>query len=209
MKRYLTMGLAVALLTTALSGCAMLNNRKYDRELKTLLPGESGFEWRYFGFAEYDHFMKLNSIETKGATTRYLISGEVGDPSGGESQKDHSLQIIYTINQGALVQEKQEEMMMDSEFNRIEILRGPVVKGSTWTQQQVDNQGQTKTLDCVIEDVRIEQGIRTFVVFYRERNGVYYEKREIREAVGITLCEKLWITPEENFVIGYYLFEGE
>jgi len=187
----------------------MLNNRKYDRELKTLLPGESGFEWRYFGFAEYDHFMKLNSIETKGATTRYLISGEVGDPSGGESQKDHSLQIIYTINQGALVQEKQEEMMMDSEFNRIEILRGPVVKGSTWTQQQVDNQGQTKTLDCVIEDVRIEQGIRTFVVFYRERNGVYYEKREIREAVGITLCEKLWITPEENFVIGYYLFEGE
>jgi len=209
MKRYLGLVIAAALSVTLLSGCSILNNRKYDRELKSLLPGQVGFEWRYFGFAEYDHYMKLDSIETQGSATRCLISGEVGDPSGGESQRNHSLQIVYTIEKGIWVQEKQEEMVMDAEFDRLEILRGPLQKGTTWSQQQVDNQGQEKTLDCTIEDIRSEQGIRTFVVFYRERNSVYYEKREIVEGKGIRMFEKLWISPEGNFEIGYQLFEGE
>jgi len=187
----------------------VLNNRKVDRELKSLLPGQAGFEWRYSGFAEYDHYMKLNSTETQGAATRYLISGEVGDPSGGESQRDFNLQIVYTIDKGVWIQEKQEEMMMDSEFDKLEILRGPIQKGTKWTQQQVDKEGQSRTLDCTIEDIRTEQGLRTFVVVYQDTGSAYYEKREIREGKGIVMFEKLWLSTEGNFEIGYQLWEGQ
>lgn len=199
----------LAVMCLVVSGCSLINNRKYDRELKSLLPGQSGFEWTYFGFAEYDHRMILNTIETQASATRYAITGEVGDPSGGESQRDLTLQITYIIEKGVWVQEKVEEAMMDSEFDRLEILRGPLQKGAKWTQKQVDKHGQTKTLDCTIEDIRTEQGLRTFVVLYRDKDSAYYEKREIVEAKGIRMFEKLYISPEGNFEIGYQLYEGQ
>ena len=131
----------------------------------------------------------------------------MGDPSGGESKRDHSLRIIYTVANGVWMQEKTEEAMMDSEFDRLEILRGPVRVGATWSQTQVDGQGRQRTLDCTIAEIK-EEPARTLVVYYRERGSEYFERRRIVEGLGIIGVLKLWMSPDGNFEIGYYLFES-
>ncbi len=151
--------------------------------------------------------MKLDEIKRQVGTARFVISGMVGDPSGGESPRDHSLRITYTVANGVWVQEKVEEAMMDSEFDRLEILRGPIRAGTTWTQVQVDQKGRRRTLDSTIEEVALDP-VRTLVVYYRERGEEYFERRRIALGVGVVDFEKLWIHPEGNFEIGYYLFES-
>lgn len=99
----------------------------------------------------------------------------MGDPSGGKSKRDLSLRIIYTVANGVWMQEKTEEAMMDSEFDRLEILRGPVRVGATWSQTQVDGQGRQRTLDCTIAEIK-EEPARTLVVYCRERGSEYFER---------------------------------
>jgi len=195
------------LITTLAGGCALVDGLRYNRELLALLPSAVGFEWKYHGFSGYDHQMKLDAIERQVGTTRLTISGMVGDPSGGESKRDHSLRITYTVADGVWMQEKTEEAMMDSEFDRLEILRGPVRVGATWTQIQVDGQGRRRTLDSTIAEIN-EAPARTLVVYYRERGSEYFERRRIVEGLGIVGVEKLWMSPDGNFEIGYYLFES-
>lgn len=193
----------------ALSGCSRFGAARYNNDLKQLLPERQGFVWRYFGFAEYDHYMTLDTFQQTGGSTRYVISGEVGDPSGGEATRDLTLQIIYTIQNGVWLQEKQEEAMMDSEFNRLEILRGPIEQGKSWTQKQRDKEGRETTLVSTIEAVRTEAGMRIVIVKYQDQNSPYYELREIRQGTGITMFEKLWISEHGSFEIGYSLFRTE
>jgi hypothetical protein len=190
-----------------LSGCAVLDGLRYNRELLALMPSASGFEWKYSGFSGYDHQMKIDAIERQVGTVRLTISGMVGDPSGGESKRDHSLRITYTVANGVWTQEKVEEAMLDSEFDRLEILRGPIRVGTTWTQTQVDKEGRRRTLESTIAEIT-EEPARTLVVYYRERGSEYFERRRIVEGVGVVGFEKLWMSPEGNFEIGYYLFES-
>lgn len=193
----------------AVTGCSALGAGQHNDDLKGLLPNEQGFTWRYFGFAEYDHYMTIDAIEQISGGTRYVISGEVGDPSDGEAVRDFDLKITYTIKNGVWLQEKQEEAMMDSEFDKLEILRGPVTQGATWTQKQTDKSGKQRTLVCTIEEVKTVEGARTVVVKYQDQDSEYYELRGIKQGVGITMFEKLWISPDGNFEIGYSLFATE
>ncbi|MBT9156177.1 MAG: hypothetical protein DDT37_01161 [Firmicutes bacterium] len=161
--------LAFLLLSAILAGgCGAIGGLRHNRELLAFLPSAAGFEWKYSGFSGYDHQMKLDEIKRQVGTARFVISGMVGDPSGGESPRDHSLRITYTVANGVWVQEKVEEAMMDSEFDRLEILRGPIRAGTTWTQVQVDQKGRRRTLDSTIEEVALDP-VRTLVVYYRER----------------------------------------
>ena len=201
--------LLLVALSLAITGCTALGAGQYNTELKRLLPSAEGLTWRYFGFAEYDHHMTLDAIEQVSGGTRYIITGEVGDPSGGEGVRDLNLKITYTIKNGVWLQEKQEEAMMDSEFDKLEILRGPIKQGATWTQSQTDKKGNKKTLVCTIEEVKTEEGLQNVVVKYQDKDSVYYEVRSIKQGVGITMFEKLWISPEGNFEIGYSLFATE
>lgn len=193
----------------ALTGCSRFGAARFNNDLKQLLPERQGFIWRYFGFAEYDHYMTLDTFQQTGGTTRYTISGEVGDPSGGEATRDLTLKITYTIQNGVWLQEKQEEAMMDSEFNRLEILRGPIEQGKGWTQKQKDKEGKERTLVSTIEAVRTEAGMRIVTVRYQDQSSPYYELREIKQGTGITMFEKLWISEHGNFEIGYSLFKTE
>lgn len=207
-KRWKLVGLVFVLLAAVLvGGCGVVAGMRHNRGLLTFLPSAAGFEWKYSGFSGYDHQMKLDEIERQVGSARFIISGMVGDPSGGESPRDHSLRITYTVANGVWVQEKTEEAMMDSDFDRLEILRGPVRVGATWTQIQVDGEGRRRTLDSTIAEV-IEAPVRTLVVYYRERGSEYFERRRIVEGIGIVGVEKLWMSPEGNFEIGYYLFES-
>lgn len=205
-KRLMILG-ALAVVITVVTACTSAG--QYNNDLQALLPTKQGLTWRYFGFAEYDHVMTLDSITQISGGTRYDITGEVGDPSGGEATRDLNLAITYTIKNGVWLQEKQEEAMMDSEFDKLEILRGPVKQGATWTQKQKDKNGTDKTLECTIQEVKTVDGVRTVVVKYKDQASDYYELRGIKQGVGITMFEKLWMSSEGNFEIGYSLFLTE
>lgn len=209
MFRKIIFVLLALLILTALPACSRFGTGRYDDDLKALLPAREGAVWWYWGFAEYDHNMTLNTIDQGRNITRYLISGEVGDPSGGEAVRDFALQIVYTIEKGVWLQEKHEEAMMDSEFDVLEILRGPIEQGKSWTQKQTDRSGQERTLVSTIEQIKIEDGVRVVVVKYQDQGSPYYEMRELKQGQGVSMFEKLWIGPEGNFEIGYQLFRFE
>ncbi|MDP3057918.1 MAG: hypothetical protein Q8N36_00440 [bacterium] len=188
-----------------LMGCSNVQN---VTDYKNMLPTRANFEWRYSGFVGYDHVMTLNTIETQGQTTKYLISGIVGDPSGGEAIRDFTLNIIYTLNNDSWVQEKVETMMMDSDFNRLEILKGPIRQGAKWTQSTTNKLGALRTLVCTIDEVSMTNNLRIIKVTYQDQASAYYEKRTIVQGKGLVAFEKLWISKDGNFPIGYALFDS-
>jgi copper amine oxidase-like protein len=114
-----------------LTNTASINDSEYKiQELSKLLANSKGFKWNYNGFAEYGHIMKLEDIVDEDNKREYIINGEVGDPSGGESDIDRSLHIKYTIKDNKLIQEKTEKSMMDSKFDKLTLIQAPLVAGT-------------------------------------------------------------------------------
>ncbi len=179
-----------------------------NKQLTALLPSREGYTWYYNGFAEYGHRMTLQSIDKQDAATVYDITGEVEDPSGGEAgDRDLHLQIVYTIANGVLTQTKQEESMLDSDFGRLDLLKTPLEEGVRWTQKVSSKENAETELECTIEDVRQDDGVNVYTVVYKDQNSDYYEKREIKEGVGVILFEKLLVLQDQGFPAGYYLNE--
>ena len=176
--------------------------------LKALLPSQEGYVWMYDGFAEYFQFMEIDSIVTEAEGYRYTISGDVVDMSGGDADLDYSISLEYLIQDGALIQIKQEEVMMDSIFDRIELIRFPLESGSVWTQKQTDRDGMERNLTCSIDGVRSEAGTTIYSIGYQDDDSEYYEKREIRSGVGVVSVETLWMTDEGNFPLQYFLYRS-
>lgn len=174
--------------------------------LAVLLPERENYQWRYNGFVEYGHTMTLDSITRTKQQYRYSISGEVDDVSGGESNKDYSMEVIYVVNPWGIIQQKEEQMMMDSKFDSIELIRSPVKKGVVWNQEAVDKNGNKTTLECTVESVRQDAGINIYTIIYNDTESDYYEKREIKEGVGVISFEKLYESNNDKFSIGYRIY---
>jgi hypothetical protein len=169
-----------------------------------LLPSQTGYEWRYFGFAEYAHTMTLDSIQHDQNRVIYNITGEVADMSDGESDKDFSLTITYIVEPTRLIQQKQEQVMMDSNFDEIELIRTPLAAGTSWTQQVTDEVGNQVILECQIENATVDtDGKKVYTILYDDQNSDYYERRKIKEDIGVIFFEKLYIDAEQSFPISY------
>ena len=181
--------------------------RQRNEELAKLLPGKKGFRWIYNGFAEYAHTMDLERIEKEDGQIKYFIKGEVEDMSGGESDRDFSLQVEYVIKDGVLVQKKKEQVMLDSISNDLQLLRTPLDKGAKWRQQVTDKEGNTYDLHCQITEITGDNGAREYTVIYDDSKSDYFEKRKIREGVGVVSLEKMLKSGGESFVAGYTLNE--
>lgn len=175
--------------------------------LRELLPEKEGYHWVYNGFAEYAHSMDLERIENRDGQTTYFISGEVEDMSGGESDRDFSLEIEYVIKDGVLTQKKKEELMLDSISNEIQLLKTPLEQGASWKQVTIDKEGNQFDMDCRITEITEENGVKEYTVIYEDQESDYFERRKIREGVGVVSLEKLLDTGEESFVAGYALNE--
>jgi len=173
--------------------------------LARLLPARKDYHWQYEGTAEYGHNMTLNSIQKSKDRYIYKITGEVDDMSGGESDRDFSLQITYTVEPDVIIQEKKEQVMMDSEFSRLELIRGPLTTGTAWLQKVKDKKGKVTTLRCTITGVTKDGAQKIYSVYYKDQNSNYYEKRKIKEGVGIIFFEKLYTDSEGDYTIGYTL----
>ncbi|RKD28793.1 hypothetical protein [Thermohalobacter berrensis] len=187
------------------------DNKKTDyteenAQLKRLLPQREDYKWIYSGFAEYGHQMDLKSITELEDRTIYSVNGKIFDPSGGEAKGNFNLEIIYTIKDGELIQTKREEKMMDSIFNSLTLIKTPLEEGNKWDQKLEDEDGNKYKLRCFIEDIKEENGKKVYSVRYEDTKGDYYEKREIKEGVGVISFERLYKGNEENFTIGYSLY---
>lgn len=211
MKKYTSMLLVVFTLMLFLSSCSTRNDKPVNSaniQLSKLLPSKEGYTWFYSGFAEYGHVMKLNSIDKKGGMFTFNIKGQVDDPSGGEAKnRDYGLQLSYIINNGVLTQLKKETTMQDSKFDKIELIRLPLEKGTKWVQTVKAKDNTSAVLDCVIEDINTLDGVKIYTIIYQERDSFYYEKRNIKEGVGVLLFEKIFVTDDQRFPAGYYLNE--
>ncbi|HBX24502.1 MAG TPA: hypothetical protein DEF34_12865 [Desulfotomaculum sp.] len=179
-----------------------------NSQLAALLPSREGYRWYYNGFAEYGHRMTLKTIDKQNSDLVYSIEGEVDDPSGGEAKdRDFNLQIVYTIANGVLTQTKQEDAMLDSNYDRLDLIKTPLGKGIRWTQKVIDQDNIETDLECTIEDVKNLDGVAVYTVVYKDKNSDYYERREIKEGVGLVSFEKLLILQDQSFPAGYYLNE--
>jgi len=180
----------------------------YTKDIFTkLLPERPGYRWLYHGFVEYSHEMELNDIVTDRGVVKYFITGDVGDPSDGESRlspEHFNIDIVYSIEGGALIQRKNEKRMMDSEFDNLELIRAPLIKGNKWGQGVVDKSGEYRYINCEITDINEVAGAKVYTVEYREDSG-YYEIRMIEEGVGVVSFTKLRQSDDGDFEIGYSL----
>lgn len=190
---------------------AGIDDASYQKAaLSKLLPASLGYQWIYNGFAEYDHTMTLNSITDEIARRTYQITGTVGDASGGESTANRSIALKYIIEKTSLVQEKQEQVMMDSKFNRLTLIRTPLETGNYWIEKVTDKTGKSTELSAqIIKSEILAGGIKQYTVRYEDNRSAYFEQRVIREGVGVVSFEKLFELGEEPFSAGYYLYGQE
>lgn len=177
-----------------------------NKELLALLPEKEGYKWVYNGYAEYGHDMTIDKIETTPQQTVYTLNGEVFDMSDGATDRDYSLKVTYTITSDALIQDKSADMMLDS-FDHMELVRAPLTEGGSWEQTVKDAEGNSITLECTIEKIETEDGVKVYTVMYKDKNSPYYEKRTIREGTGVINYMRLYLTEEGNYEISYFLYE--
>lgn len=222
MKRILLVifALIMSLNLLLFTGCNTVQNNSYDNEeenndkenkvdLTILLPNEKDYTWKYYGFAEYGHTMKLEEIRQEKDSIIYEISGNVFDLSDGESSADYKFLITYTVMPDVLVQDKKEEVLMDSEFDYIELIRGPLSKGNSWNQEVKYKDGSETSLTCTITDIEDINGNKSYTVMYEDTASSYYEKRVITEGIGVVSFEKLYESDEGSFNIGYQLYNED
>src|SRR5699024_12563057 len=100
-----------------------------------------GYTINYNEEVEDGNRMKLKSIDEKEDKAIYTVEGEVDDVSCGESGKDYSLDVTYTVTSDTLIQEVESETMMDNNFEEIELIQMPLEEGTEWTQTQTNAEG--------------------------------------------------------------------
>ena len=172
-----------------------------------LLPAYEGYRWGVLGFVDYGHDLWITSIEMKEDETLYNLEGAVHDLSGGEADADFSIRMEYRVTSEVLLQVKDEETMMDSKFDRIELIRAPLEEGHSWTQEVTDPDGTERMLECTIAEVSGRPGSRVYTVRYEDPDSDYYEEREIGEGAGVLSFERFMSGEEEDYTVHYDLFE--
>lgn len=179
--------------------------------VEKLLPEKTGFAWKCFGFAEYCHDCVLSSIQTEEDNPVYVVTGKVDDLSGGmNSEENLSIYLQYRIENNVLTQSKDAPLMMDSDFNNIELIRYPFVVGHKWIQYPVDDKGNTYSIETEIISISQEDGDTVYEVEYREMPDGKNENRLIQTGKSTIAFTKLYDDHEnEPFLIGYTIYEEQ
>lgn len=175
--------------------------------LKTLLPEKIGYRWVYNGFAEYGNVMELKEINYETPDYRYVLQGEVEDMSDGESTADFSVKLQYLLKNGELVQIKEEELMMDSIFDNLILIKAPLEVGNSWSQKAVDKEGNQFEVKGTITKIELENGNKVYEIKYEYGDGGLFELRRIKEGVGTIQFQKPFVSDASTFEIGYSLYE--
>jgi hypothetical protein len=192
----------------AYTNVASINEKKFEKEsLARLLPDKTGYKWMYEGFAEYSHQMALDAITDEPQKRIYAISGEVGDPSGGASTKDRNINIKYSIVENQLIQEKTEQAMLDSKYDKLILIKTPLTIGTFWAETVVDKTGKATLINALIKKVELTSDNKLkYTVNYKDTNSAYYEERVIKEGAGVIAFEKLLELEGSSFPVSYFTY---
>lgn len=179
--------------------------------MEKLLPERTGFFWRCFGFAEYGHDAVLSRIQIDNGNPVYIVTGEVDDVSGGETPEDNrSIYLQYRIENNMLSQSKDAPLMMDSDFNGIELIRYPFVIGHKWIQYPADVKGNKYSIETEIISISQEGEDTIYEVEYRDMSNGKVEDRLIQNGKGTIGFTKIYDDNEnEPFLIGYTIYEEQ
>jgi len=173
--------------------------------LERFLPDQPGYTWSYWGFAEYGHRVQLDGMTRLEEWTVFQISGAVEDMSAGESSGDFTINLKYIVSENSLSMVQRASYAMDGDFPEMELLREPVEAGRTWTQTVRNRHGEEIELVCEIEEIEGNQ----VTVRYSSTDSPFYQLRVFEEGIGVVTFEKLFLSPDGNFEIGYTLFRGD
>ncbi len=188
----------------AMAGWGDENEGTVSLPLERYLPDQPGYRWNYWGFAEYGHWMQLDEIRSSESGTIFLVSGMVEDMSEGEGGGDLSIAMKYLVTDSVLMVVQRAPLAMDNDFTEMELLRLPLETGSSWTQTVTDKDGEEVELICEIEEM--EENLIT--LRYSRTDSPFYQLRVFEEGIGVVTFEKLYMSPDGNFEIGYTLFRG-
>jgi hypothetical protein len=177
---------------------------RYSRELDGLIP-ESPFKWEFIGYGGYMHEMSISEVLETASGKTYKMAGSVADMSGGTSESDFSLAMRWMATKDSLIQEKESVKLMDSEFNRLTILRMPLSVGTSWEEKVKYGNGSDGIIRARITEVSPSPGGTSYAVEYDDVLSDYYEKRIIREGMGVVYFEKLLKLDGQSFPVSYSL----
>lgn len=196
--------LLVLTLVISISIPTLAQDSSESMTLDKLLPEKSGYQWVYQGFAEYGHTMMMTNVNSEEKI--YSISGKVHDPSGEKSESESEFDMQYKIEGDAIVQYENGKML-DSNFNKIELIKLPLTVGNTWIQEMTAQNGQEVVLESKITNLEYENGNRVYTVEYNSTDGEYYEKRKIKQYVGVTYFQKPIDTDNGKVTFNYSINE--
>ena len=171
--------------------------------LRAYLPQKEGYVWRYNGFAEYGHTMRLDQRFQREDSLQMMLSGLADDMSGEMDEELLKLTLEYTVEDGSWTQKRNAPRMMGKEFRELDLLRYPLEAGNGWEEQVVTADGESITLVSEIESI---DGDGRITVFYKDKDSDYYEKRTFAKGQGLVSFACLFQTDESDFEIGYALY---
>src|SRR5699024_7451340 len=97
-----------------------------------------------------------------------------------------------------LTQNVDSEMMMDNNISEIELIKTPLSEGNEWIQTQKNSDGEEITLESSIDSIENDDGQDIYTVIYEDSDSDYYERREIKEGVGVISFESSDINDDND-----------
>lgn len=186
------------------------NDQKAFNELTLMLPNKAGIEWKYNGFAEYGHSMKIDSINKLAENKlQYLISGQVDDMSGGESKDDFGLSLEYIVTKDGIKEIIKKGDKMPHKIKELDVLRYPLAKGTTWTQTvEINGSSVELKAEIVADTINPDTNNKIVKVEYTATvpgmpNDTYREMRFFEAGKGMVTFEN---TFDKDIEFNYSLF---
>lgn len=217
--RFICLLILLVISAVALAGCSRSNDSgpvvisEFSEELDEFIP-DLPASWIYNGTAEYSHVMSLGEVYETAGQKIYRVYGEVEDMTDGDFNADFRFELGYIVSGDMIEQTKSGQMIMDSEYERITLLKLPLEVGNTWTDELVSPNGKKVKVKGTIESIEKESSGRSeggngdiYTVKYEESGSKYYEIRKIQKGSGVISFEKVIFYDGDEFVVQYDLFE--
>lgn len=173
----------LVVLVIILSGCSrddfsINDDFPPNQVLSAYLPAE---DFEFMGERGYYHYYKNINVEEQSDRILISITGEVKDNSRNIGKNDHGFQIELWVDSEKMVQTFSGQMLNESEFDRLILLKMPIIEEATWEFDALDKLGRKQTVTGRI--VKIEDRNETIEVEYSTKAGIF-EKRTIEKNRG-------------------------
>ncbi|MBE0450223.1 MAG: hypothetical protein IBX70_05170 [Clostridia bacterium] len=198
----------LVLLAFVLSGCSkdefsIKEGYPPDQALSVYFPAE---EFEFMGERGYYHYYKNLNVEDQSDRVILSISGEVKDISRNIGKRDHGFQVELWVDSEKMVQTISGQMLNESEFNRLILLKNPIQEDAIWVFDSLDKKGQKHTVTARI--VVIDEEAETIEIEYTTKAG-NHEKRIMAKNRGTISFVKQVTYKDALTYTGYYHIPAE